>query len=407
MSRRILIPILVLMLIASSVLTLRQTQRLRRAQLIADEQALAALNQAAEEMQSLTLSLEKLTLSAHAAHQARLLHAVALSAGDVQQCLAALPLEQDAAAGAMSLMGQLQAEASSLLPSLTRAALTDDQRSALQHPLALCSRLSSQLSLLRDENAPAADALLNEDYPLPEVRPPASPRGLPDHTVTREAAREAARSLAPGSVLSVEDAPDASGVLPAYGFTVKTEDLQLNMEITCQGGKLLWMMPETAGFSPQHTAEECVAAALAFLDQHGFGSAEAVYLQQYDGLCVVAAAPLQDGVLLYPDLLTVQVRMDTLDTAGLEARSYWTNHTTRTLSTPALTADDAFSALAGEPVRRNERLCVIPAGDGEALCWQCTVEKEGDTYLIYVDAATGEEKAIRKVIPLDNGFTEA
>ena len=51
-------------------------------------------------------------------------------------------------------------------------------------------------------------------------------------------------------------------------------------------------------------------------------------------------------MLLYPDLLTVQVRMDTLQVVGLEARSYWTNHVRRELSEPALSADEAAAGFA-------------------------------------------------------------
>ena len=207
--------------------------------------------------------------------------------------------------------------------------------------------------------------------------------------------------------VAVTDAPDASGVLPAYGVTVQTADVQLNMEITRQGGKVLWMMPETASFPMTQSPSACEGAALAFLQEHGFGQVEAVHRQLYDGLCVVSFAPVQEDVLLYPDLLTVQVRMDTLQVVGLEARSYWTNHVRRTLPEPSLSADEAALLLSSQAEMRAHRLCLIPEGDGEALCWQFTVTRGGETYFIYLDAQDGREVAIRKVIPLENGSTAA
>ena len=132
-----------------------------------------------------------------------------------------------------------------------------------------------------------------------------------------------------------------------------------------------------------------------------------MHRQLYDGLCVVSFAPVQEDVLLYPDLLTVQVRMDTLQVVGLEARSYWTNHVRRELSEPALSADEAAALLSDQAQRQGHRLCLIPEGGGETLCWQFTVTRGGETYFIYLYAQDGREVAIRKVIPLENGSTAA
>ena len=211
----------------------------------------------------------------------------------------------------------------------------------------------------------------------------------------------------PEQAIAITDAPDASGVLPAYGVTVQTPDVQLNMEITRQGGKVLWMMPETASFPMTQRPSACESAALTFLKKRGFGQAEAVHRQLYDGLCVISCAPVQEDVLLYPDLLTVQVRMDTLQVVGLEARSYWTNHVRRTLPEPALSADEAAALLSSQAKVQAHRLCLIPEERREALCWQFTVTRGGETYLIYLDAQDGREVAIRKVIPLENGSTAA
>ncbi|MGN0970506.1 MAG: PepSY1/2 domain-containing protein, partial [Aristaeellaceae bacterium] len=245
-------------------------------------------------------------------------------------------------------------------------------------------------------------------YPPADVHLPASPRGLPEGDVTREEARQLARDFVGAErVLDVTDAPDASGVLPAYGMTVQTQDVQLNLEVTRQGGRVLWMMPETASFPMTQSPSACEGAALAFLQERGFGPAEAVYRQLYDGLCVVSFAPVQEDVLLYPDLMTVQVRMDTQEIVGLEARAYWTNHVRRELPEPALSADEAAALLSDQAELQSHRLCLIPEGDGETLCWQFTVTRGGETYLIYLDAQDGREIAIRKLIPLENGATAA
>ena len=99
--------------------------------------------------------------------------------------------------------------------------------------------------------------------------------------------------------------------------------------------------------------------------------------------------------------------MDTLQVVGLEARSYWTNHVRRTLPEPALSAGEAALLLSDRAEMQGHRLCLIPEGGGETLCWQFTMTRDGETYLIYLDAQDGREAAIRKVIPLENGSTAA
>ncbi|MGN0779900.1 MAG: PepSY1/2 domain-containing protein [Aristaeellaceae bacterium] len=432
--KKMLLPLtLTLLLLVTVAIAAWQTDRLNRANRALEDVALQALHQSAEDMQHLTLDLEKLLIARQAAQQAALLHSISLTAEDVQQCLSALPLSHDAMASTLTFMGELRDSAAAMLPGLTQQALTQAQLAQLQACQVSCAQLSSQFTLARqameDSGTPltlsqrvfSADAAAAErpleqvgsaeggvTYPPAQVHLPAAPKGLPEGSVTREEARELARTfIGAERVLTVSDAPDASGVLPAYGVTVQTNDVQLNMEITQQGGRVLWMMPETASFPMTNSPSACEAAAVSFLSEHGFGPAEVVYRQLYDGLCVVSLAPVQEGVLLYPDLLTVQVRMDTLEVVGLEARSYWTNHVRRSLSAPALVASKAAELLSPEVEQQAHRLCVIPEGSSETMCWQFTVCHAGETYLIYLDAQDGREVAIRKLIPLENGATAA
>ena len=93
---------------------------------------------------------------------------------------------------------------------------------------------------------------------------------------------------------------------------------------------MLWMVPEHAAFAPALTLEECAEAAQGFLLDRGYGEMEANHYQVYDGLAVINFVAVQDGVLLYPDLVQVQIRMDTGEVVGLEANNYLMNHTRRT-----------------------------------------------------------------------------
>ena len=95
------------------------------------------------------------------------------------------------------------------------------------------------------------------------------------------------------------------------------------------------------------------------------------------------------------------------EAVGLEARNYWMNHTPRRLSEPALSEEEARAKLSPEVTEQGARLCIIPQGSSELLCYEFTVTRGDETYLIYIDAATGREAALQKIVMMENGTMAA
>ena len=167
------------------------------------------------------------------------------------------------------------------------------------------------------------------------------------------------------------------------------------------------MAPETASFAMTKSPEQCSAAALVFLKSRGFAEMEVPYYQVYDGLCVLTCVYVQNGVLVWPDRVLVQVRMDTAEVVGIEARSYWRNHIPRKLQTPLLTESEARAALSGSVEVTSARLCLLPTDGQERLCWQFSLAQGDETYISYVDAMTGNELLLEKVMQLEFGSVAA
>lgn len=382
-----------------------QSRRIAMLEGTVEEIYLSALHQSAEEMDQLSLSMEKVLLTTDPAHAVTLLHTVSQTADSVQQTLSFLPIRHETLLPALSFANQLSAYTAELLPHLVeQGQLTDEERAHLTQHLALCSQLSSQLAM-----ADAAADLEAMQLSLPMVTADAiQAKGLPQGEITQEEAIDIARQFVGDQrVTGIQAAPGTSGSLAAYGVTVQTQDVQLNLEVTRQGGKVLWMMPETASFAVTQSIQACHEAAEAFLEWQDFPAMEAVHHQVYDGLCVISLAPVQEEVLLYPDLIRVQVRMDTAEVVGLEAHSYWLNHTRRSLPPPTLSQEEAVAHIAPHADVHSARLCLIPSGDGETLCYEFTVAHEGETYLIYIDAQNGREVELLKTIPIENGSLTA
>lgn len=387
-----------------AVAGLSQFRRIVRLEATVDELYQSALRQSAESLDELALHMEKAMLTTDASRASALLYRIGLGASSVQQSLGMLPTGQSALASAQVFVHRLADEAAILLPRVVDGSSWEDEdRAWLRQQAVLCSQLASQLAL--------ADSCTDLNSLQLDIAVPVetqSAKGLPQGTITQEEALSIARSFVGESrVRSVQAAPGTSGTLAAYGVTVQTEDVQLNLEVTRQGGQVLWMMPETASFAVVQSPEICCQAAEEQLALHGFPPMEAVYTQTYDGLCVICFVPLQENVLLYPDLIRVQVRMDTAQVVGLEAHSYWLNHVQRQFASPALSAEQAAAPLSSHTEIEAIRLCIIPQNGAELLCYECSVFFQEESYLVYMDAQTGREVESLKKVPNENGIWAA
>ena len=387
-------------------------RRTAAAELILTEDTLSAAAQAAGELETLTLSLDKLRMTTSARQAAALLSQIVLSADRVQQSLAELPDAQGQRSAILDYLSQAAALAQSCLADMAEApGSITESRSELTDMAGGLRLLLAELTLAQEDlmQGVRIAALPATDLTAPPTAVElVTYKALPSREVSAgEALRIAKEFVGAERVLSVSPAPDTTGALPAYGVTVQTPDVQLNLEVTRRGGKVLLMAPETAAFSMVRTPEECAAAALSFLQSRGFAEMEAQYYQVYDGLCVLTCAYVQQGVLVWPDRVLVQVRMDTAEVVGLEARSYWKNHIPRKLQTPLLTQTEARAALSSGAAVESARLCLISHQTQERLCWQFTLAREDDRYTAFIDAMTGKELLLEKIMQLEYGQVPA
>ena len=388
-------------------------RRSAAAELSIAETAKAAVAQTAAELEMLTLSLEKLLVTTSPRQQAKQLSDLTISADRAQISLSMLPDTEGQRAAVLAYLSRLSHRAQTALADLAEGdGFHAEVRNDLSSMLDGLRLLQAELAIASSEALSGTEAA--DTLPASEVTAPPSAmemvdyKALPSREISAGEAMEIAKAfVGENKVVSVSHAPDTAGALPAYGVTVQTPDLQLNLEITRRGGKVLLMAPETASFLMLRTPEQCAAAALAFLKSHGFAEMEVPYYQVYDGLCVLTCVYSQSGVIVWPDRVMVQVRMDTAEVVGIEARSYWRSHLPRKLQTPLLTEREARASLSPGTSVDFARLCLLPHEGQERLCWQFALTKEDESYISYIDAMTGEELQLEKIMLLEFGQAAA
>ena len=404
----------------------------RSAQALEDAYAQRVL-ETQEHLQAIGLKLGKAPVAADARTQVELLAGISRQADSVVSGLSALPLSHIAMSDTLKFCNQLSEYAMVLALSVAAGQpLTEQETAELVSLESQCALLTGQFATARETmvaeslrltarpgvfyaEAQAAQRPLEQvadpdngmDYPsmiydgaFSDARHYGSPKALGEGRIDQRQAMEAARAfVGEERVRSVEAAPDSGGALASYGVKLTLNDgVVLNAEVTRQGGKMLWMVPEHAAFEPGWTLEECAEAARDFLLDRGYGEMEANHYQVYDGLAVINFVAVQDGVLLYPDLVKVQVRMDTGEVVGLEANNYLMNHTERTGLSPALSGEQALEKASSRLEAGQARLCVIPHREGERLCYEVPGRYEGREYRVYIDAITGEEAEVLMMV---------
>ncbi len=391
------------------------------------------LMESQEHLQAMSLKLGKSPLAADARLQVELLVGVSRQAEGVVNGLSALPLSHEAMGETIKFCNQLSDYAlqQALLvasgqplseDTLDQLITLRDQCSLLSGQLAVAqeSMLKNSLLLAQQSSVFYAPARLSDrpleavgdqdhgmDYPamvydgaFSDATHFGAPKALGDGEVTAEEALTIARDFVGAErVSSAENAGETAGQLAGYSITLRLKDGSvLNAEVTRQGGKLLWLMPEHASFVQQLTVEDCTARAESFLQSRGYGEMTHNHIRVYDGLCVINFVAVQDGVLLYPDLVKIQLRMDTGEVVGLEANNYLINHTRRENLEPVLSQQQALHQVSSRLGATEARLCLIPHLGEERLCYEVPGQYNDQEYRVYIDARTGEEVEILMMI---------
>lgn len=382
-----------------------------------------------EQLQAISTQLAKAQVAQDARMRVELLSAVSRQADGVVGGLTALPLSHAAMSDTIKFCNQLSEYTLGLaLLAASGDAAAEEDLKQLGELRNHCTLLLGRLAVSQQEMAQlsARGSVFYEDAsadarPLEQVADPdhgmaypsmiydgafsdarrtGTPRGLNATQVDQQMAVEIARSFIDEErVKTAVPGVSAGGVLPCHGVTLTLRDgLVLNAEVTRQGGQMLWIMPENASFSASLTLDECTQKAQSFLQRHGYATMEPSYYQVYDGLAVIHFAALQNGVLLYPDQLKLQIRMDTGEVVGLEANQYLMNHTQRANLKPTLTQEQALERVSSQLAVEGVRLCVIPEGDGERLCYEVKGVYQQQTYMVYIDANTGEEANVLMMV---------
>ena len=426
---RVLTASLAALLLGTVAFAARQTLRLNAALARNDAVVQKAFYETCELTEGMAVNFRKLLVAGETGQIQTLLNDTALQTQGALTNLALLPLGQETVAGTLKFInqaGDFSAALSAKLGSGGMITETDYETIAeLSRTAAAFSAGMSQLlnryesgeavfsaedfdasgaeSLYPLTNPAAQYPVLLYDGPFSDGRAGGDFKALKGLTELTEPQARAALTRYLGEGAHLTYIGESAIPVRCYEYAAAIGDYRLTAGVTCAGGEVLYILSDGGVAETNLTQPQAAAAARAFLAAHGYGEMEMSYASLFDGILTVNFAAVQDGIILYPDLVKVQVSMADGAVVGLEAANYLMNHVRRAIAPPALSEAEALDRIGGALTPVSARLCVIPENDSEYLCYEITATAGEDTFLAYIDAQTGAERELMQVIRDENG----
>lgn len=259
----------------------------------------------------------------------------------------------------------------------------------------------------RLESMPQEYPSLIYDGPFSEHLEDAEPQALKDkQTVSRRTA-ESVVKLFLGEERAKQTAyeSDGSGTLDTYLFSGNTDSGSISIEVTKQGGMVLWMLDSREVKESRLSVEQAMTAGALFLSQRGFPSMKSSYYDVADNIATINYAYQQDGVTMYPDLIKVKIALDNGEVLGFEAQGYLMCHREREIPDAAISEDAARQKIGTHLLVGDVSMAYIPLeSKREVFCYELSGTLGKHNFLIYVNAQTGGIEKILMLLESENGI---
>ncbi len=244
------------------------------------------------------------------------------------------------------------------------------------------------------------------DGPFSDGNDTQNPRGLSGQEITLKEAEDIFSSIFDEyNFESVNYMSEVGGRIPCYAFEGSvSDDVVVYGEISKVGGKLIMFECFKDCMEENVSLDESMEICEKFLTKLGFKNMEEVWATQSNGEVFANFVKKENGVIIYSDMVKIKVCQSRGVVSAFDATEYYLNHTSRKISKPSLSKAKAVEKMTTKLNVENVRLCLIPKqGSKEVLAYEIAGKFNGDVYYVYVDANTGKETEIFKVVETNQG----
>ena len=377
-------------------------------------------------------NLSKLTVSTEKQLQEDCLSDVITQCNNAQANLSALPLKQDVLDDATNFVNQLGGYTYILRQQLINGEeLTLDDIDQLVAMNEVCLQIKYELnrlalkiaqgySIVDNSTSNLENSTFNNEWgglggeiikypqliydgPFSDSVQNREVKGLPSELITETEAKLLVEKWF--NTYNVNsNGESAGGNFETWNFSVEKNGVNGYVQVTKQGGLLLQFALDDNPSSDSKTIRECEVLAEEFAKQVNFEDTRCVWSTQSGNYVLCNLVYVQDDVDIYPDMIKVKVNKDTGEIVGWEARSWAFNHQIRTDLKPEISLEKAKEKVDSSLDIMTSKLCVVPQDYvGEKLAYEFKCVSGEAVYYIYVDALTGSQFRILKIVQTDDG----
>ncbi len=233
-------------------------------------------------------------------------------------------------------------------------------------------------------------------------------KGLTGEDIDEETAKQKAEEFyEKGNIKEIKSLGfSENATIPAYSFAiVNNDDENISISISKKGGHIIYMNYNRDITAEILSNEEADSKGKEYLEKRGYTNMKETYYLKQEGIMTINYAYVQDGVVMYPDLIKVKVALDNGDILGVETTGYLNNHTVRNISNVKITKEEAKKTLNSQLNIESEGMAVIPTEwQTEILCYEFKGKVDDTEFLVYINAENGREEDILVIKDTPNGI---
>lgn len=225
----------------------------------------------------------------------------------------------------------------------------------------------------------------------------------PQIITEQEAQKIVERRFEKYKIKTIEYAGKQTEGFNSYKFNIELENNQkFCVMISAADGNLMKIDCFDKQMPIGASEQECLEITEKHMKNIGFEDLEVVWSTKLKDQTVINLAPVQDSVVVYPDLMKARVNCATGEIVDLETRAYLSEIFPKLDSEffiPTIPIEDAQKQLRNDFIVLSYRLALIfDDKQQERLVYEIRTEYKDFLYLIYVDAKTGEQVMAMPVV---------
>lgn len=228
-------------------------------------------------------------------------------------------------------------------------------------------------------------------------------KGLPENEISLEEANQYLQNVVyKNRQVKITFEKETDGDLATYDFIVEIEGKKFNAQVSKRGGLLITLSGYVEGGDSIINAEQAIEMATNFANNIGFENMESVWVETHDNVSYVNLAPVENDVIMYPDLVKVKVDLTAQEIIGFEAVNYALNHVERSVEFNAMVEDcEKLLGFDYNVLKVSKAIIRLDSGK-EIATYEFITERIDGTYFYYIDANSVEIAKTMKLVTIKN-----